>query len=52
VLAGGRWRTCWVIGREVFARKSVPLAELFSRTGRQRLMPITCGGSFDRVARW
>jgi hypothetical protein len=36
-----------VIAREVFDKITVPLQDLFARTGPERLTLITCGGSFD-----
>lgn len=36
-----------VVAREVFAKDRVPLRELFSRSGTERLTLITCGGPFD-----
>jgi len=36
-----------VVAREVFAKDRVPLRELFSRSGPERLTLITCGGPFD-----
>jgi LPXTG-site transpeptidase (sortase) family protein len=48
--AAGRQLRYRVVGREAFAKKSAPLAELFSTSGAARLTLITCGGSFDRSA--
>jgi hypothetical protein len=43
--AGGS--TTWqVVAREEFGKQSVPLADLFTRTGPPRLVLITCGGPF------
>ncbi len=39
-----------VVGKEAFDKKSVPLADLFSRSGVARLTLITCGGAFDTAA--
>lgn len=36
-----------VVAREAFAKDRVPLRELFSRSGPERLTLITCGGPFD-----
>lgn len=36
-----------VVARESFAKSQVPLRELFSRSGPERLTLITCGGPFD-----
>jgi len=36
-----------VVARETFAKSKVPLRELFSRGGPERLTLITCGGPFD-----
>lgn len=36
-----------VVARETFAKDRVPLRELFSRSGPERLTLITCGGPFD-----
>ena len=36
-----------VVARESFAKSKVPLRELFSRSGPERLTLITCGGPFD-----
>lgn len=33
-----------------YAKPDLPLADLFGRAGPSRLVLITCGGSFDRVA--
>ncbi|GHE07408.1 class F sortase [Klenkia taihuensis] len=39
--------TTWqVVAREEFGKESVPLADLFARTGPPRLVLITCGGPF------
>ncbi|MCO7222398.1 class F sortase [Klenkia sp. PcliD-1-E] len=43
--AGGS--TTWqVVAREEFSKQSVPLADLFARSGPPRLVLITCGGPF------
>ncbi len=43
--AGGS--TTWqVVAREEFSKESVPLADLFARSGPPRLVLITCGGPF------
>ncbi len=39
-----------VVARESFAKSRVPLRELFSRSGPERLTLITCGGAFDPAA--
>ncbi len=49
--AAGRSLRYHVVGREVFDKKTVPLAELFSRNGAARLTLITCGGGFDSSIR-
>ena len=36
-----------VVAREIFSKDRVPLRELFSRSGPERLTLITCGGPFD-----
>ena len=48
--SGRRWRYR-VVGREAFDKKTVPLADLFSRSGAARLTLITCGGDFDASIR-
>lgn len=40
-----------VVGKEAFDKKTVPLADLFSRSGAARLTLITCGGAFDAAAK-
>jgi LPXTG-site transpeptidase (sortase) family protein len=45
--ADGTRLTYVVVAREAFDKKKVPLAELFSRSGPERLTLITCGGPFD-----
>lgn len=47
----GRTLKYRVIGKEAFAKTSVPLPSLFSRQGTARLTLITCGGAFDSTAR-
>jgi LPXTG-site transpeptidase (sortase) family protein len=46
----GRQFAYRVVGKEAFDKKSVPLADLFSRSGAARLTLITCGGAFDPAA--
>ena len=48
--AAGRQLTYRVVGKEAFDKKTVPLADLFSRSGAARLTLITCGGAFDSAA--
>ncbi len=50
-MGSGATRTYRVVGREEFPKTTVPLGQLFSRTGPERLTLITCGGGFDRNAR-
>lgn len=45
--ADDRTMTYEVVAREVFDKDRVPLRELFSRSGPERLTLITCGGPFD-----
>lgn len=45
--ADDRQVTYEVVARERFAKSQVPLRELFSRGGPERLTLITCGGPFD-----
>ena len=45
--ADDRTVTYEVVAREVFDKDRVPLRELFSRSGPERLTLITCGGPFD-----
>ena len=45
--ADDRKMTYQVVAREVFSKSKVPLKELFSRSGQERLTLITCGGPFD-----
>ena len=45
--ADDRTVTYEVVAREIFAKDRVPLRELFSRSGPERLTLITCGGPFD-----
>ena len=47
----GRQLSYRVVGKEAFDKKTVPLAELFSRSGAARLTLITCGGAFDAAAK-
>ncbi len=49
--ASGRQVRYRVVAREAFAKKTAPLADLFSRSGAPRLTLITCGGAFDSSAR-
>ncbi len=44
--AAGGTTTWQVVARQVFSKQSVPLADLFTRTGPPRLVLITCGGPF------
>lgn len=48
--AAGRQLPYRVVGKEAFDKKSVPLDDLFSRSGAARLTLITCGGAFDSSA--
>jgi LPXTG-site transpeptidase (sortase) family protein len=48
--ADDRTVTYEVVAREVFSKSKVPLRELFSRSGSERLTLITCGGAFDPAA--
>ena len=50
VNAAGRQLDYRVVGKEAFDKKTVPLADLFSRSGAARLTLITCGGAFDSSA--
>jgi LPXTG-site transpeptidase (sortase) family protein len=45
--ADDRVLTYEVVARERFDKDRVPLRELFSRSGTERLTLITCGGPFD-----
>jgi LPXTG-site transpeptidase (sortase) family protein len=45
--ADDRRMTYQVVARERFDKDRVPLGELFSRSGPERLTLITCGGPFD-----
>jgi len=45
--ADDRRMTYQVVARERFDKDRVPLRELFSRSGPERLTLITCGGPFD-----
>ena len=45
--ADDRTVTYEVVAREVFDKDRVPLRELLSRSGPERLTLITCGGPFD-----
>lgn len=47
----GRERPYRIVSREEFDKGQVPLDALFARTGEPRLILITCGGTFDSVAR-
>lgn len=49
--AAGRTARYHVVGREAFDKKTVPMADLFSRNGPARLTLITCGGDFDSSIR-
>lgn len=44
--AAGGTTTWQVVARQEFSKQSVPLADLFTRTGPPRLVLITCGGPF------
>lgn len=44
--AAGGTTTYQVVARQEFSKESVPLADLFARTGPPRLVLITCGGPF------
>ena len=46
----GRQLRYRVVGKEAFDKQTVPLADLFSRSGAARLTLITCGGPFDEAA--
>lgn len=46
----GRQLRYRVVGKEAFDKQSVPLDDLFSRSGAARLTMITCGGAFDSAA--
>ena len=48
--ADDRTVTYEVVAREIFSKSKVPLRELFSRSGPERLTLITCGGAFDPAA--
>jgi LPXTG-site transpeptidase (sortase) family protein len=48
--ADDRTVTYEVVAREIFSKSKVPLRELFSRSGSERLTLITCGGAFDPAA--
>ena len=39
-----------LLSRELFAKRTIPLGQIFARTGPPHLTIITCGGSFDRAA--
>ncbi len=39
-----------VVAREEWTKGRVPLDRLFDRTGRLRIVLITCGGSYDQQA--
>lgn len=45
--ADERTVTYEIVAREIFDKDRVPLRELFSRSGPERLTLITCGGPFD-----
>ena len=49
--ADGRVWDYRVVGREEIAKGSLPLRDIFARTGRPRLILMTCGGSFDQGLR-
>lgn len=46
----GRQLRYRVAGKEAFDKRTVPLVDLFSRSGAARLTLITCGGAFDSAA--
>ncbi|HET6877794.1 MAG TPA: class F sortase [Jatrophihabitans sp.] len=50
-VAGGRKVAYLVVSLAQYPKTSVPLRQLFSRTGAPRLTLITCGGSFDAARR-
>lgn len=49
--ADGQETTWTVTARETFAKASLPVADLYDRSGSPRLVLITCGGDFDAAAR-
>lgn len=46
-LADGTSTTYLVTGRQTVPKAELPLAEIFTRAGPERLMIITCGGPFE-----
>jgi sortase (surface protein transpeptidase) len=50
-VAGGGTLAYRVVSLAQYPKTSVPLRQLFSRTGAPRLTLITCGGSFDAARR-
>ena len=46
----GTTRGFIVIAREEWTKGQVPLGRLFDRSGRPRIVLMTCGGTFDREA--
>ncbi len=45
---GGARATYVVRGVETFDKDALPAAELFSTGGSERLVLVTCGGTYDR----
>jgi hypothetical protein len=49
--ADGSERRFEVVGRRSYPKTTLPVAELFTRTGPPVLTLITCGGAFDPATR-
>lgn len=50
-LADGSQRSFEVVGRRSYPKDTLPVDELFARSGDPTLTLITCGGAFDPVTR-
>jgi sortase (surface protein transpeptidase) len=49
--AAGRWHSYRVMARRQYSKEQLPSRQVFAQQGRERLVLITCGGSFDRATR-
>ncbi len=49
--ADGRVWRYRVVARQEIAKSRLPVGDIFARSGRPRLVLLTCGGSFDQASR-
>jgi hypothetical protein len=49
--ATGHWHAYRVVARREYIKRRLPASQVFAQGGRERLVLVTCGGSFDRVRR-